>query len=241
MAPLDERLERLYRESPKLQARYIEEVLGLHDERAELVSKITGGISRPEAALLCDIVREIRPIRSLEVGLGYGFSAMAICTASDAAAEGREHIIIDPHQSSYWGNLGLGHLADAGFGPIVRHYEDYSYRVLPELEKAGMKVDLAFIDGWHTFDYVFVDFFYIDKMLRQGGAVVFDDADWPSIRPVLRYIVTNLPYSVARTLPEKAERAPIDVKLGLEGSCIALRKEKAESNREIFYHRNWME
>jgi hypothetical protein len=39
-----------------------------------------------------------------------------------------------------------------------------------------------------------------------------------------------------RTLPEKKERQSIDVNLGLEGSCIALRKPATEHKREIFFH-----
>jgi hypothetical protein len=39
-------------------------------------------------------------------------------------------------------------------------------------------------------------------MLPIGGVVVFDDADWPSIRRVIRFALTNLPYCLYRTLPE---------------------------------------
>jgi len=37
----------------------------------------------------------------------------------------------------------------------------------------GVKIDFAFVDGWHTFDYTLIDFFYIDKILRSGGLVSF--------------------------------------------------------------------
>jgi len=33
-------------------------------------------------------------------------------------------------------------------------------------------VDFAFIDGNHVFEYVLVDFFLIDKLLRPGGAII---------------------------------------------------------------------
>jgi hypothetical protein len=32
----------------------------------------------------------------------------------------------------------------------------------------GVQVDFAFMDGWHTFDYTLLDFFYTDKL---GGHV----------------------------------------------------------------------
>ena len=122
---------------------------------------------------------------------------------------------------------------------MVELHEELSYRALPQLEQAGTRVDLAFIDGWHTFDFAFVDFFFIDKMLREGGVVLFDDADWRSIRPILRYALTNLPYTVMVTLPEKRERDPLDESLKLQGSCIALRKGAVTQPREIFFHRDF--
>jgi hypothetical protein len=148
----------------------------------------------------------------------------------------RRHIAIDPHQATYWGNRGVKHIEEAGFAPMFELRQERSYRELPRLEQEGLELDFAFIDGWHTFDFAFVDFFYVDKMLRDGGVVAFDDADWPSIRTVLRYIVTNLPYEVIGTLPEKKPRDPFDIELGLEGSCIALRKKKSTREREIFFH-----
>jgi predicted O-methyltransferase YrrM len=230
-------LKALYETCPKLKQSYITDVLGLRGEQARNVSEITGGISRDEAKMLAEVVRDVAPAQSLEVGLGYGFSAITICDSGNYAAAGHKHIVVDPHQTKYWDGVGLKNLSAAGYGDCVEFYERPSYQCLPELEKEGLKLDFAFVDGWHTFDYVFTDFFFIDKMLRPGGVVAFDDADWPSIRPVIRYAVTNLPYRVFRTMPEKREREPIDIELGIEGSCIALAKEHAASAREIFFHK----
>lgn len=235
--PISEFLGTLYRDSPKLRPAYIREVLGLRDRQADQVGTITGGVSENEAAMLSEIVAELNPARTLEVGLGYGFSAIAICGAANREARDRKHIVIDPHQTQYWNGLGLKNMEEAGYAGCIEFFEEPSYRVLPRLEQQGTKVEFAFIDGWHTFDYVFVDFFYVDKLLKEGGVVAFDDADWPSIRPIIRYIVTNLPYTVLRSLPEKKDREQIDIELGLEGSCIALRKERATHKRDIFYHK----
>lgn len=234
---MDSRLAALYAECPKLRSEYIRDVLKLEGERARLVAEINGGIHEEEAELLARVTSDVNPRCSLEVGLGYGFSALTICAAGKRPAAERRHVAIDPHQSSYWKRVGVRHLVEAGFGNMINLREDLSFRVLPELEREGLKIDLAFIDGWHTFDFAFVDFFFIDKLLVENGVVIFDDADWASIRPIIRYAVTNLFYEVVATLPEKKSRDPFDVGLGLEGSCIALRKKQLPQERDIFFHR----
>ena len=237
---MDPRLERLYQTCPALHRDYVRQVLGLSGDRAEKVDRITGGIHRDEAALVAKITREVDPEVSIEVGLGYGFSALTICVSGRRPKAERRHIILDPHQTSYWGGRGLQHLIDAGFGSMVELHEEPSYRGLARLESAGVRADLAFIDGWHTFDYVFVDFFMVDKLLRPEGVVMLDDADWPSVRPIIRFAVSNLGYEVIGTLPEKKPREDIDIDLCIEGSCIALRKPLIERKREIFYHQPFM-
>lgn len=235
---LDQRLKKLYASGLKLSPAYIRNVLGLTGEKAERVSRISGGIHEDEAELVAALVKATNPTLSIEIGLGYGFSALTICSA--ASEQTHRHIVIDPHQSTYWNNGGLRTLESAGVAHRVSLIEKPSYAALPELLKDGVVADLVFIDGWHTFDFVFVDFFFADKILRPEGVVVFDDADWPSIRPVVRYAVTNLGYQVVATLPESRPRDSIDMELGIEGSCIGLRKPAKGQEREIFFHQPFM-
>lgn len=229
-------LEALFQSCPTLEPGYVRDILGLDGAQAEKVDRITGGIHRDEVELLVSVVDGVDPATSVEVGLGYGFSALAIGLSGRRDRAGRRHIVMDPHQTSYWRGRGLAHLDAAGLSAMIEFHEAPSHRVLPLLEARGERVDFAFIDGWHTFDYVFTDFFFVDKLLRPGGVVMFDDADWPSVRPVLRFAITNLGYRVHATLPEKAQRSPIDEELGLEGSCIAIRKPRTETARAIFHH-----
>jgi Methyltransferase domain len=56
----------------------------------------------------------------------------------------------------------------------------------PGLLEEGIKPDFAFVDGMHTFDYAFTDFFFLDKMLKPGGVIIFDDLGYPSIRKLCR-------------------------------------------------------
>lgn len=220
-------------------------------------------ISRQEGEFLQTLIYELKPVVTLEVGLAFGVSALFICDAVKKSPDTR-CLLIDPQQYSVWKGAGLKNLRDAGYEEIVEFYELPSYQALPQLEVQGRLIDFAFIDGWHTFDFAMIDFFYIDKMLRPGGVIVFDDADWPSIRKLCRYIVTNRSYivrcmqpidrnglSVKRTILEKFRLVPSiskylrrilksellepDIELGLQGSCVAFEKQ-VEATRRWDFH-----
>jgi predicted O-methyltransferase YrrM len=160
-----------------------------------------------EAEFLSRVVRDLKPVTTLEVGLAMGCSALAICDALGATPNAR-HIVMDPRQNArpLWGGIGLHNLSRAGFASLVEFHEQPSHRALAGLEAEGRRIQFAFIDGFHTFDYTLVDFFLIDRLLEPGGAVAFDDADWPSVRRVVRFVATNLAYSVHAAMPPRRDR-----------------------------------
>lgn len=159
---------------------------------------LSSSITVEEGETLQRLIREHRPRTTLEIGLAYGVSALFICEAL-AAVNGEKHIAIDPLQQG-WGDIGLLNLERAGFAPMIEFHSQPSHRALPALDAAGRRVDFAFIDGWHTFDYVMVDFFYVDRLLNVNGVVVLDDAwSYPAIRKLARYIATNRRYAPIAT------------------------------------------
>jgi predicted O-methyltransferase YrrM len=225
--------------------------------------KLHSNISPEEGEFLQEIVSEVKPQVSLEVGLAYGISALFICDALEKTSTTR-HMVIDPVQieqfqgwESFQG-IGLENLRRAGYEEIIEFHNQPSYLALPQLEAKGTKIDFAFIDGWHTFDYTLIDFFYIDKMLRVGGVVAIDDSHWPAVRKVCQYILTNRSYSLFRCLgvplnPKSAlkhqllslkQRVAVFIKpdseLGLvpNSRCIAFKKE-AEDTRRWDFHENF--
>jgi predicted O-methyltransferase YrrM len=165
---------------------------------------LQSNVQADEAEFLARVVRGLAPVTTLEIGLALGCSALAICDATSTIA-GATHIVVDPRQNAkpLWGGIGLHALARAGFAARVEFHEEPSHRVLPRLEAAGRRVDFAFIDGFHTFDFALVDFFYVHRLLPVGGAVAFDDADWPAVRRVVRFAATNLPYTVHAAMPPR--------------------------------------
>jgi predicted O-methyltransferase YrrM len=166
------------------------------------------GIGYKEGEFLQEIIRRQRPQVSVEVGCAYGISSLYICEAL-REVNAVKHIIMDPYQHSVWKDIGIGNLKRAGYADLIEFREDVSYKCLTKLIEKDVKIDFAFIDGNHTFDYVLVDFFLIDKLLRPGGIVVLDDFTYPSIRSVCRYVLLNLAYKCigpqSRKLPELAQ------------------------------------
>ena len=156
-----------------------------------------------EGEFLQHVIAQIQPKTFLEIGMAYGVSTLFICEALARLPTPADHIVIDPFQTSQWLGIGLRHLREAGYERLVRFYEERSEFILPRLVAEGTTVDLAFIDGWHTFDQTLVDFYFLNRMLRVGGVVIFDDARWPSIHRVARHVLTYPAYELfSRPGPE---------------------------------------
>ncbi len=54
---------------------------------------------------------------------------------------------------------------------MVSIYRRLSEICLPQLLQQELRFDFAYVDGWHTFDHVMMEFFYINRMLDEGGVV----------------------------------------------------------------------
>jgi predicted O-methyltransferase YrrM len=156
------------------------------------------GIGRMEIELIRRIFREIRPARTLEVGMAYGISTLTICEAL-VEVGGERHIAIDPDQhSGKWGDGwrggGLANVGRAGFTNLLEFYEAPSHIVLPKLEGAGTRVQFALIDGWPAFDYRIMDFVMVDRLLDIGGVMMMAATNMPAVRKACRFIATNRSY-----------------------------------------------
>ncbi len=140
-----------------------------------------------EGRVLQHWFRESSASRVLEIGCAYGISSLYLCEVMAERDVGCYHVI-DAFQSSEWRNVGLGHLQRARPEGGFEFHEELSELCLPRLLAQGEHYDFAFVDGWHTFDQVMLEFYYINRMLAPGGIVVFDDVHLPALQKVLAYL-----------------------------------------------------
>lgn len=139
-------------------------------------------------------IRSQRPKLAVEVGMANAISTLSILTALEENGGSGRLISIDPNQSTQWRDCGRAAVARAGLAARHQVMEKPDSLALPELLAAGTSVDFGYIDGWHTFDYALVDFWYIDKMLPHDGVVAFNDCGWPAVEKAIRFVETHRRY-----------------------------------------------
>ena len=150
---------------------------------------------------LSEYIKEYNCQKTLEVGMAYGLSTVAICQTHSDKGSG-SHIAIDPYQNKAYKSVGVLNVERAGLAQRLRFIEESSVTALPQLVAEGEKLDFAFIDGCHLFDYTLIEFFYIDMLLETGGLIVFDDLWMPSVRKTVSFVLQNRAYKI---LPLKAK------------------------------------
>lgn len=143
------------------------------------------------AAALTRTVEREAPMVAVEVGMAFGFSSLAILAG---LPEGGELISIDPFHDHYH-RIGKTQVERSTRAGAHRLIEEPNFLALPRLLEQGLTIDFAYIDGMHTFDYVALDAFYLDKMLRVGGVLVFNDCGFRSIHKFLKYFGKHRHYA----------------------------------------------
>jgi predicted O-methyltransferase YrrM len=149
--------------------------------------------SAAEGEALQNWVTRVGASRTIEVGLGYGISALFVCEgllrSGDPTAR---HVVIDPYQPTRFGNCGLQFLDEAGVTEMVEYRAEESQVVLPRFLSEGRSFDLAFVDGNHRFDGVFLDLVYLGRLVHPGGIVFVDDYQLAAVARAVSFCVTNL-------------------------------------------------
>ncbi len=173
-------LERLYRER---------EVVHRNGRRKPLFPP---GVTEQRGQYLFDLVRQVRPKITLEVGFAYGISTLFICEALRQNGRGR-HVVIDPFEHSAFDGLGLAHVREADLEGLITFHEEPAEYCLPRLVQQGLEVDLAFDDSGHLFDHVVTESLFLSRLVRTGGLLVFDDVNLPGVGRAVAFFEKNRP------------------------------------------------
>lgn len=130
-----------------------------------------------EGDLLFTLAGSLGGQDALEVGFATGSTAAYMLFGMTS---GRLTSI--DYDQNHFERAGEKLVAALGLASRHRLIERDSIRALPELHESGARFGLVFLDGWKTFDRVWVDTFYCARMLTTRGHVVLDDAQMPAVR-----------------------------------------------------------
>jgi predicted O-methyltransferase YrrM len=157
-----------------------------------------------QAAVLQEWVICEKPVHTIEIGLAYAFSTLHICRGLllNGCSNAR-HVAMDPHQLTGYASAGLSVLSRAAVSDLVEFYPHESQLQLPRFNSEGRSFDLAYVDGNHRFDCVFVDLFYLGRLIRKNGVIILDDYDLPGIRRAVSFFVTNLNWTLEQVSGER--------------------------------------
>jgi predicted O-methyltransferase YrrM len=178
-------------------------------------------IGREEGLELREWVLRERARQTLEIGLGYAIATLYICDALLSLGSLARHVAIDPYQVSghkdhptRFDGLGLQLLEDAGVRELVEFHEQESQIVLPRLLSEGRRFDLAFIDGSHRFESVFLDLVYCGRLLRERAIVFADDIQLEGVHKAVNFCVANLGWSIEGQGSEGSDHSWVVLRTG---------------------------
>ncbi len=183
------------------------------------------GIPPAEGEALRDWVVRAGAASTIEIGLGYGISALYICAGLLANGHSDpRHLALDPNQTRRFSDIALQAIDDAGLTDMFELQREDSQLALPRLVAEGRSFDFAFVDSNHRFDGVFVDLMYLARLVRGGGFVFLDDYELPGVRKAVGFCTSNLEW----TIEEKAEANDLH-------HWVVLRLPPAEVERAFHY------
>ena len=131
-----------------------------------------------QAQILTDFIYEHNLTSILELGFYHGVSTCYMAAAVEAA--GGSVVTIDlvsaekrePNIETLLGRCGYLDLVNFYYEPV-----SYNWRLMKLIE-SKTKFDLCYLDGGHDWYNTGYAFFLVDRVLKPGGWIIFDDLDW---------------------------------------------------------------
>ena len=161
--------------------------------RSGATRQIAGLSTNNNLSVLRSLFMELKPVRTLEIGLAFGGSTllMTSCHQELRRVPSHQHTAIDPFQATEWDETGIIAVEQAGLAEFLDFRGEYSNVTLPQLSAEKASFGLVYIDGSHLFEDVFMDFYYAFRVLADGGVIAFDDSTDPHVNKVLKFITAN--------------------------------------------------
>ena len=157
------------------------------------IHESTGTSTINNLVVISNLMNEMKPIHTLEIGMAYGASTLSFCAMhSKLNLKESEHIAIDPFQLTDYDDCGVLSVKNANLDKFLKIYYEPSCYVLPSLMQQGKKYDLIYIDGSHLFEDAFLDAYFAVRLLRSGGVMLLDDSSDPHVAKVISFLRSNL-------------------------------------------------
>ncbi|HUF10570.1 MAG TPA: class I SAM-dependent methyltransferase [Rhodothermales bacterium] len=177
------------------------------DDVAQIVGD-TPYMTLSQARTMTRFIQENQPEAILELGFAHGVSTCYM--AATLSEMGRGTIVsIDlepardrkPNIEDLLERIGERDRVEVFYEPT-----SYTWRLMKFLEEdPSARFDLCYVDGAHSWFVDALAFFLVDRLLKPGGWIIFDDLDWSyATSPSLKNLewVRNMP-------PEEQETAQI--------------------------------
>ncbi len=151
--------------------------------------------------VLRNLCLDLEPRQTLEIGLSFGGSCLTFAASHRdlGHAPERQHVALDPFQATVWDDSGLVLMEKDGLAPYLDFRPQFSSLELPTMVREAPKFDLVYIDGPHLFEDVSLDFYFVARLLADGGVMAFDDSSDPHVAKVIRFVRRNLSESFSES------------------------------------------
>jgi predicted O-methyltransferase YrrM len=157
-------------------------------KKNEIIEKTEGipFILKHQKDELYDFIITEKPNRILELGFAHGVSACVMAAALDEVHQRGLIDTIDSIPAKNWQNKVISiedlssKLGLSKYINIYREAKSYNWWLKKELENKRnnprwLDYDFVFIDGSHNWTIDGFAFFLVEKLLRPGGWILFDD------------------------------------------------------------------
>lgn len=131
-------------------------------------------ISDESRAILYSLIRTLQPEVVIEVGTLFGGTTEVLARALWRNGKGVVHTT-DPFGGERWPAIFAGWPAE--LQKITLFHPLMSMDFFLELERRGVMIDLALIDGNHDYEFALFDLLMTARRLRPGGIVILDNVD----------------------------------------------------------------